>query len=245
MKCLIVDDERLAGELIAEYISKIPDLELVGIKNNAIAAKSVLTAQEIDILFLDIHMPDLTGLDLLRILKNPPATILTTAYSEYAVESYQLDVVDYLVKPIEFDRFFQAVSKAIEKVAWQKGKQKAPIPNLKKQMSTAPPKDFFFIKADTKIFKINYKDVLYIESLREYVRLHTSEQRIVARLSMSHLVATLPKQQFVRIHRTYIINIQHINNIEGNMVRIAGQRLPISKGKREEFLALIEEQGLL
>lgn len=243
MRCLIVDDERLACELIAEYISKIPELELIGVKNNAIAAKSVLEQQPVDILFLDIQMPDLTGLELLRILKKPPAVILTTAYSEYAVESYELDVVDYLVKPFEFERFFKAVSKAIDKI--KKDKPDEDFQKIPMLSSPVPNKEFFFIKADAKIYKVNYEDILYIESLREYVRLHTSNQRIVSRLSLSKLEDMLPSQTFVRIHRTYIINIQHIKNIEGNMVRIGDKSLPVSKGKKEEFLQLIEQQGLL
>lgn len=243
LRCLVVDDEKLAGELLADYIGKVPELELAAVCQHALSAKSILKDNLIDLLFLDIHMPDLTGLELLRILKKPPLTVLTTAYSEYAVESYELDVLDYLVKPIEFERFYKAVNKAIDRLT------PAPAPTfvpaaVPMEISIPPADDFFFVKGDHQIHKVNYNDLLYVESLREYARLHTTQERIVTRVSLSRLEELLPPEQFFRIHRTYLINISHIQRIEGNMVHLGNERLVLSKGKREEFLSLINKKGL-
>ena len=236
IRTLIVDDEKPAVELLAAYVSKIPELELAGTAHSAIAARTVLHEKPIDLLFLDIQMPDLTGLELLKMLENPPATILTTAYSEFALEGYELDVADYLLKPIEFERFYRSVSKILEK--------KLPQPAV--SPSPAPPTgdDYFFVKTDHQIVKVNFRDILFIESLREYVRIHTPAERIVARLSLQRLEELLPPEHFIRIHRTYIVNIGHVQKIEGNLLHIGKEQLPVSKGKREEFLKFIEEKGV-
>jgi DNA-binding LytR/AlgR family response regulator len=231
LQTLIVDDERPAVELLAAYVAKIPELHLAGTAHNAIAAKSMLNEKPVDLLFLDIQMPDLTGLQLLKMLKNPPATVLTTAYSEFALEGYELNVVDYLLKPIEFERFYRAVGKVV---------------------GSLPPtahaghdkEDYFFVKTDHLIVKVNFADILFIESLREYVRIHTATERIVARLALQRLEDLLPASNFIRIHRTYIVNIGQVQKIEGNLLHIGKERLPISKGKREEFLKFVEGKGL-
>lgn len=223
LQTLIVDDEKPATELLLAYAAKVPELEVAGVAYNAMTARQLLSEKQIDLLFLDIQMPDLTGLQLLRMLKNPPAVVLTTAYSEFALEGYELDVLDYLLKPIEFGRFYKAVSKL------------AP--------SQPPPKgeglDYFFVKTDHQIVKVNFADILFIESLREYVRIHTPTQRIVARLALQRLEEELPAAKFIRIHRTYIVNIDAVQKIEGNLLHIGKEVLPISKGKREEFMQFV------
>jgi two-component system, LytTR family, response regulator len=231
LQTLLVDDEKPAVELLAAYVSKIPELELAAKAHSAIAARTILQEKPIDLLFLDIQMPDLTGLELLKMLKNPPTTILTTAYSEFALEGYELEVADYLLKPIEFERFYRSVSRVL-------GKKGAQTP--------APPAvdDYFFVKTDHQIVKVNFRDILFIESLREYVRIHTPTERIVARLALQRLEELLPPEHFIRIHRTYIVNIDHVQKIEGNLLHIGKERLPVSKGKREEFLKFVEGKGV-
>lgn len=231
IKTLIVDDEKLAVELLLAYAAKIPDLSVVGTAHNAIAAKGILQEKQVDLLFLDIQMPDLTGIQLLRMLKNPPAVVLTTAYSEFALEGYELDVLDYLLKPIEFERFYKAVSKVL-----------AGSSSVARSVEDPPANDYFFVKTDHQIVKVNFADILFIESLREYVRIHTPTQRIVARLAMQRLEELLPPAKFIRIHRTYIINIDAVQRIEGNLLHIGKEQLPISKGKREEFMQFLGDK---
>ena len=240
IKCLVVDDEKLARELIAEYIQKVPDLELVESCPTAISAQSVLRKEAIDLLFLDIQMPNLSGIDFLKTLKNPPLVILTTAYSEYALEAFEYEVTDYLLKPIVFERFFQGVQKVFNRL-----EKNAPVQPVLNTQNSTPKNDFIFIKADGLIHKIAFADILYIESLREYIRIHTKEKRLVFRQSLSELLLKLPENQFFRIHRSYIINPLQIESIEGNMVHLAGQKLPISKRRKEAFLEYINRQGLI
>jgi DNA-binding LytR/AlgR family response regulator len=228
LQTLIVEDEKPATELLLAYAAKIPELEVIGVAHNAMNARHILSEKRVDLLFLDIQMPDLTGLQLLKMLKNPPPVVLTTAYSEFALEGYELDVLDYLLKPIEFERFYRAVSKL-----WAK-QQPAALPSL------PPAEDYFFVKTDHQIVKVNFRDILFIESLREYVRIHTAGQRIVARLALQRLEELLPPTKFIRIHRTYIVNIEAVQKIEGNMLHIGKEELPISKGKKEEFMQYLE-----
>ena len=252
LRTLIVDDEKPAVELLAAYVAKIPELELAGTAHSAIAARTILNEKPIDLLFLDIQMPDLTGLELLKMLKNPPATILTTAYSEFALDGYELDVVDYLLKPIEFERFLKAVNKVSPSPTLPQGEGVSPSSSARIDAGRLSSPlgggregaSYFFVKTDHQIVKVNFRDILFIESLREYVRIHTPAERIVARLSLQRLEELLPSQNFIRIHRTYIVNIEQVQKIEGNLLYIGKERLPISKGKREEFLKFIEEKGV-
>jgi len=233
-KCLLVDDESLAQELLAAYIAKIPYLELVQKCSTAIEAQIALQQHDIDILFLDIEMPELTGIDFLRSLSKKPATIFTTAYANYALEAFDLDVVDYLLKPIEFSRFFKAVTKAIQRIG---GENISALPTEEKT-------NYFFVKADYKTVKVNHEDVLFIESHQKYICIYTTKQKIITLLSLSNIMQHLPSQQFVRVHRSYIINIDKIDSIEGNMIHINKHELPISKGQKEAFFALIDKQKL-
>lgn len=238
--CIIVDDETLARELLTVHIAKLPYLEILATCANAIEAKFALEKHQPDILFLDIQMPNLTGLELLRMLKRRPATILTTAYSEYALEGYELDVLDYLLKPIEFERFFKAVSKAVD---WldrgQTSVSSIPIP----APVIEPQDNYFFVKTDYKMVKVVFSDILFIEALQKYVRIHTPSVRLVTLMSMSQLEETLPTGQFVRIHRSYIVNLDKIDSIEGNIVHIGKQQLPLSKGQREAFLEWVKRKS--
>ena len=191
IKCIVVDDEALARKLLEAYIAKIPEFELVKKCENAIEAKKVLQNHEIDIMFLDIQMPDLTGIDFLKSLNHKPITVFTTAYPQYALEGYQLDVLDYLVKPIPFERFFQTVSKAIEYIHLKKNVKETKTDGFDEVLSLKG-KDYFFVKADYKILKIHFNEIKYIEGLREYVRIHTNDKKVITLLSMVRLMDILP-----------------------------------------------------
>ncbi len=238
MRCAIVDDEELARKLLTDYVSKVPELKLVGTCESAIAAQSLLQQQDVELLFLDIQMPDLTGIELLKALKHQPLTVLTTAYAEYALEGYTLDVIDYLLKPVSFDRFFQAVTKALE---FSRYRQASPAKEQESVPLAAPPssQDYFFVKSDYKIVKINFSEVLFIEGMREYVRIHTEGQKIMTLLLMQKLEEMLPTTMFARIHRSHIISIGKIDEIQGNTVRLGDHQLPVSKGYKEQFLQQI------
>ena len=219
-RCLIVDDESLALRLMEDHVSKVPGLEIVGKCRHALEALQVLQREEIDILFLDIQMPDLTGVELIKILKHKPAIILTTAYAEYALEGYQLEVVDYLLKPIALDRFLQAVRKAQE---WVDLRKQAPsVPQ-----TTKP--DHFFVKSDYKQVRINYADVTHVEGLREYVSIYAGGKRIVTLETMKNMEQLLPSDLFMRVHKSYIVNTSRIKSINGNQIELGEIRIPLGK----------------
>ncbi|RMG74577.1 MAG: DNA-binding response regulator [Bacteroidetes bacterium] len=235
---LIVDDEPLARKLLSEHATKLPQVEVVGLCATALEAQVVLRQQRVDILLLDIQMPDLTGLEFLRTLQPRPATILTTAYAEYAVDSYDLDVVDYLLKPIVFERFFRAMSRAMDRL----GQASAPRDPISPPAVAAPQS--LFLKTDQRLVQVPYESIRYIEGLREYVRVHTLHDQLIVLQALSRLMDALPPACFARIHRSYIVNLQHIESIVGNTVYLGEAALPISKGQKEAFLALINQKGL-
>lgn len=226
-RCLIVDDESLALRLMEDHVSKVPGLEIVGKCRHALEALQVLQREEIDILFLDIQMPDLTGVELIKILKHKPAIILTTAYAEYALEGYQLEVVDYLLKPIALDRFLQAVRKAQE---WVDLRKQAPsVPQ-----TTKP--DHFFVKSDYKQMRINYADVTHVEGLREYVSIYAGGKRIVTLETMKNMEQLLPSDLFMRVHKSYIVNTSLIKSINGNQIELGEIKIPLGKVFRAQVL---------
>ncbi len=228
MKTLIVDDESLARRLLRDYVSKVPDLELVAVCTDGQEALEVLNNQDIDLLFLDIQMPEMTGIELLDTLEHPPITILTTAYEQYALKGYELQVIDYLLKPFTFERFESGVNKAREYYQLQKA-------------AAGEEKPYFFVKADYKLQKVFYDEVVFIEGMREYVRIHTIDRRITLRQTMALTEQNLKGHAFARIHRSYIINLKHITSVQPHAVTIGGQDLPISKGYKESFRKLLGE----
>jgi DNA-binding LytR/AlgR family response regulator len=237
IKCLIVDDEHIARKILSDYVEKVPELELVAACSSALQALNYIKQDSIDVLFLDIQMPDLSGLDFLKILPNRPATILTTAYSEYAVQSYELDVLDYLLKPIDFDRFYKAITKVIA----LKDHQIKPPPNP----AVLEQLDKLFVKADNKIMKVAFSEIVVINGQGPYVQIITVEGRKIMSLqSMSKLEELLPKN-FYRTHRSHIVNIDHVDSIDGNMIKLKGHDAVLSKNKRDEFLELIDQLNLL
>ena len=227
LNCLIVDDEPLARKGLEEYVKEVGFLHLAGTSENALKATAYLKENSIDLMLLDIQMPKLSGIDFLKTLKNPPMVIFTTAFSEYALESYSLDVIDYLVKPIPFDRFLKAVQKAFD---YHQLKQKAG--------STDSP-DFFFIKCDHKFEKVNYADVLYIEAMQNYCILHTAERKLIAYITISGLEEQLPSTRFLKVHKSFIVSIEKIKALEGNDIMIGNARVPISRALKDEVMTKI------
>jgi len=239
LQVLIVDDEFHARKLLSEYVSKIPFLELAGIGSNVFEAMGILQKRKVDILLLDIQMPEITGLEFARSLKNPPSVIFTTAYSEYAVESYELDVIDYLLKPVAFPRFLQAINKVIERKSNN-------IPNVQTVIQTELPpperieENSIIVKSGYKLYKINYSDLLYIEGQREYVTFHTTKQRITSLSSLRDLEDKLPSYQFIRIHKSYIVSISHIELIDKNILHIASKKLPIGGSYKDSLMKIFD-----
>lgn len=229
MNCLIVDDEYMARLLLEEYVRKVPQLTLVGTCENALEAFHRLKTEKIDVLFLDIQMPHLNGLDFVQTLQQKPAIVFTTAYSEHAVEGFRLNAVDYLLKPFSFERFVQAVSKATDYVQFHQQHSALPI--------DSGTTNHFFVKSEGKLVKVRYDDILYIEGLKEYVSIYTSDkQRIITLQSIKNLENTLPSTQFMRIHKSYIIQLKWLEAIVGNQVEIQKKLLPIGATYKEELL---------
>ena len=227
---LIADDEKPARVLLTEYVNKLPQLKLVGCCANAMEAMTVINSQQVDILLTDIQMPDMSGVDLVKTLPQGMAVIFTTAYSDYAIQGYDLGVVDYLLKPIAFPRFSQAINKAIQLLSM---KEKADLATA--ETATAEvQRDHLMVKADRRLYKINFDEILYIESQREYVTFHTPTRKIMALYSLKTLEEELPTADFIRIHKSYIISKKHIDFLDGSNVSVAGTLLPIGNSYKEE-----------
>ncbi len=242
---IIVDDEPLAQDVLETYIEKIPELNLVKKCSNAFEANDALKNNDIDLMFLDIQMPQLTGIDFLKTLSKPPLVIFTTAYPNYAIEGFELDALDYLLKPISVDRFMKAANKAIEQVGLQ---QKDGSAAAAGGGDGATQQEYFFVKADKKLVKVNFKEIIYIEGLKDYVIIRMDTNRVITLQTMKSLEQKLPANHFMRIHRSYIVNIEKINAIIGNMVEVMeknqAKHLPIGKNYREELLSMINQNRL-
>lgn len=248
LKCIAVDDEPLALDIIEDYVSKVPFLELVKRTENAIEALQLVQAGGIDLVFLDIQMPDLTGIQFLKIANNKASYILTTAYSQYALESYDLNVSDYLLKPIAFDRFY----KAVEKVHNQHKNNAEPAPAAAPVVPVAAPvavpvqpvQDFIFVKTEHKIQKIELDNILYIEGLKDYISIFTKAERVITLQNMKRMEETLPQSQFIRVHKSYIIALDKIESIERSRITICGKIIPIGDTYRDEFFKKIENKNI-
>jgi DNA-binding LytR/AlgR family response regulator len=238
IKAIIVDDEPLALDVLETYIQQMPDITLVKKCNNALEANEALQTLDVDLMFLDIQMPQLTGIELLKSLDNPPLVIFTTAYADYAVEGFELNALDYLLKPISLDRFMKAVNKATEILQTKSG-------NLKSSFADG---DYFFVKADKKLVKVHFDDILYIEGLKDYVIIRMENGRVITLQTMKSLESKLPSPQFRRIHRSYIVNVGKIKAVMGNMIEVIEKNqtkhLPIGKNYREGLLEMINQKRL-
>ena len=232
IKALIIDDEPLARNVIIEYARKITSLSIVGECSDAISAHRLIQDKKADLLFLDINMPKLTGIEFLKTLKNPPLVIFTTAYSEYALDGFELNIIDYLKKPFSFERFCKAYFRAEEFLLLKQSVSKTDL--VEKQ------NDFLFVKSDKKTIKVKIADILYIEGLGDYIKLYLTDKKLVTNLSMKKLENLLPPDRFYRIHKSFIISLDKIESIEGNMVKISNTKLPIGNLYRQEFMMFVK-----
>lgn len=230
-KVLIVDDEFLARKLLQGYVEKISELQLVGTCSNIAETYKALKEQQVDILLLDIHLPDLNGMEFAKTCTNLPAIIFTTAYSEYALESYEVSAVDYLLKPIKFERFQEAIRKAMAVSQPQDLKTSEPH-----NLTTSGPQDYLLIKADYKLYKVNFDDLLYIEGQHEYVSFYTKDKRITALYALKSLEEQLPADRFIRVHKSYIVALSQIQEIEQLSLTVAGAKVPIGGNYRDALL---------
>jgi DNA-binding LytR/AlgR family response regulator len=241
IRCLAVDDEAPALLIVADYIEQIPFLSLVGTTTNPIEALTMVQQGQVDLVFLDIQMPKLTGLQFLKLAGNKCKVVLTTAYPEYALEGYENDVIDYLLKPISFERFFKAAQKALTMMpltipAGPESAAASPLPAL-------PASGHMFVKGESKnkFLRVNYADILYIEGLNNYVSIHLPAQRIVTYQTLKELAETLPQPPFVRVHKSFIVSLDKIRMVDGNTIYIQDKEIPVSDTYREQLYRLIRE----
>jgi two-component system LytT family response regulator len=245
IRCLIVDDEPLALHVLEDYISKIPFLQLVKSTTNPIEALSFVQDKQVDLVFLDVQMPELTGIQFLRIANGKAKVILTTAYSQYALEGYELDVIDYLLKPIAFDRFYKAVQKA--QTVLQPA-QAAPLP-IQPEPPAQPKQqdllsDFIFVKTEHKIQKVYLNDILFIEGLKDYISIFTAAERIITLQNMKKMEDALPTKYFIRVHKSYIVSINKIDSIERSRIFIGEKIIPVGDTYRDEFFKIVDGKNV-
>jgi DNA-binding LytR/AlgR family response regulator len=234
IKCIIVEDETLAQNVLQSHLQKTDRFELVATCNNALEARAVLNSQDVDLMFLDIQLPGMTGLHFLRTLHNPPLVVLTTAYSEYAVESYEFNIIDYLLKPISFERFCKAVDKIVDgRLLTQTTKDKDSL-----------PADHIFVKSNSKFIKVNFSGIIYIEGMKDYLKIHTREHKLVTLQTMNDMEKILPAKQFIRAHKSYIVAIAHIKSIYGNSIELENATLPIGISYKDKVMELVNKQYL-
>ncbi|TKC00838.1 LytR/AlgR family response regulator transcription factor [Pedobacter cryophilus] len=242
IKCLVVDDEPLAIDILEDYISKIPFLSLVKSYQNPIEALSAVQEGDIDLVFLDVQMPELTGIQFLKIANGKCKVILTTAYSQYALDGYELNVVDYLLKPIAFDRFYKAAQKAKELLC----STPAQATVIETQVAAPIPvaHNFIFVKTEYKIQKIYLDDILFIEGLKDYISIYTQKERIITLQSMKKIDEALPDHLFVRVHKSYIVALDKIESIERSRIFIKDKVIPIGDTHRDYFFKMIEDKNI-
>lgn len=235
LNCVTIDDEPLARECIANYVREVDFLQMVGTGNNPIVLSKILDKESVDLIFLDIQMPIMNGIDYLKSAQNTPMVILTTAFPSYALESYQLEVIDYLLKPITFNRFFQAVNKAKEYHSLRQQKQVS-LPTSKENS--------FFIKCDHKYEKLYFEDILFVQAMQNYVTIHTTKGKYTTLLYLKNVEQNLHAQQFIRVHKSYIVAIDKIETIEDNEILIQSFRIPISRNYKEKVLEKVVSNRL-
>ena len=231
IKCIVVDDEPMAREILISYIEKISNLELVKSCKNALEAFEILNTQKIDLLFLDINMPEVSGLSLAKMIGKESKVIFTTAYRDYAVEGFNLKAVDYLLKPFAFDRFLEAVNTFFDAIS---------IAEVVNENSKKLTSDFFFVRSERKMVKINFDAILYIESLSDYIKIYSVDGTIVTRETITNVEAKLPSQQFLRVHRSFIVSLKSIDSYTNEFVEIAQKAIPMSRKYKEAVLKKLE-----
>ena len=230
LTCIITDDEPIARKGLQNYVERIDFLELVGVCEDAIQLNNQLKSQQADLLFLDIEMPYMTGIELLNSLSNPPKVIITSAYAEYAIKGYDLEVSDYLLKPISFDRFLKAVNKVYDQLI---------------SSQTPVVQDYLFVKTSLKLEKIRFNDMRFIEGVENYVAIYTSDGKIITHTTLRTILQKLPPERFVQVHKSYLVNIDKIDSIEGNLLGIGKNKIPLSRTYKEAALEIILKNKLL
>jgi two-component system LytT family response regulator len=237
INCVIIDDEPLAREGLANYVREVDFLNLSGMGENPLELLPLMDRQVIDLLFLDIQMPKMNGIEFLKILQKPPMVVITTAFPSYALEGFQLNVLDYLLKPVTFERFFKAAAKARD---YHRLLTKSVISNA----DTIETDDYFFIKCGTKYEKVLFEDILYVEGMQNYVNIYTLKGKYVTILSLKSLEENLDKKAFIRVHKSYIVAINKIDGIEGNEIFIQNNKIPISRNYREQVIGQVVTKKL-
>ena len=238
IRCIAIDDEALALDLIEDNISKIPFLELAGRFTNAFDALKLMQEQPVDLLFLDIQMPDISGIQFLKSLQQKPMVIFTTAFSKYALEGFELDVIDYLLKPYSFERFLKAINKAHEFFELQE-KAKAGL------KSTTLGSHYLFERADYKLVKIDIQEIRYIEGLKDYVKIYCGEKPVLTQMSMKVIEEKLPPHDFIRVHRSFIVAFDKIDFIHKSFISIKGREIPLSDNYKDNFLSLVQKNKIV
>lgn len=231
VKCLIIDDEPLSQEIIENYVHAIPQLELAGKCGDAFEAMQMLQNNDIQLVFLDINMPRLSGINLIKSLSHPPLVIFITAYPEFAVEGFEVEAVDYILKPFSLERFIKAVSKALKKIT-----------STQTVITTPAAYKYLIVKADKRLHKIDYKDIVYFSAIGDYVKVHTLQRVLITKDTMKKIEITLPQQSFIRIHKSYIIAVNAIEYIEGNQVKVLHQLLPIGLTFKDKLLERLNKK---
>lgn len=236
MNCIALDDEPLALDIIEAYVKKHPELNLIARCNNADEASKVLNSQHIDLMFLDIQMPGVTGLNFVRSLKNKPLFMFTTAYSEYAIDGFELDAIDYLLKPIAYDRFEKAIEKA---------KEYYTIKNNSGLTESDLENDFIFVKANQQLIKLAYGEILYVEAFADYVKIFLNDRKIVTLQTMKKMEAKLPSDIFSRVHRSFIVNRKAVQSFSTSVCEVNGEKIPLGKNYKNDFIKLMKSNPIL
>ena len=235
VRCLVIEDEPLSQDILAKYIAGIPELKLAGVFGDAIAGSGFLRNAPVDLIFLDINLPVISGINFLKSLSHPPMVIFTTAYPEYAVEGFDADAVDYLVKPFSFERFLKAVNKAFDRM--KNTMQAAALPAGNEQ----EPAGSLILRADKKVHRINYSDILYLEASGDYVKVHTTSRTLMVHETFRKMEEQLPPEMFIRVHKSFIVPVNRINYLEGNLLSIMGTTIPIGLVYREEVMKFFKQ----
>jgi len=237
LKCLIVDDEDLARSVVENYLKDIDFIEIIASCSNAMEALNKLNKCKIDLLFLDINMPKIDGLSFLRTLKFPPKVIITTAYREYAVEGFELDVVDYLCKPFSFERFLVAINKAADRIKTEQIETTAPETTRANEQKHSEP--YIFIKANKKTYRIALDEILFVEAASDYIKIFTTEKSHITYMYLKDIEKMLDSELFPRVHKSFLVSISKIDSIDGNMIKIRESIIPIGRNYREGFISLL------
>jgi DNA-binding LytR/AlgR family response regulator len=234
LKCIIVEDETLAQDVIKSHLSQIDRMELVGVYRTGPEAMEALQTMEVDVIFLDIRLPGMSGLHFLRGLTDPPLVVLTTAYAEYALESYEFNVIDYLLKPISFERFSKAVNKLLDGRLYTAGRGVNGPAGI-----GLPQGDHIFVKSNSKFFRVNFSEILYVEGMKDYLKIHTPDYTLVTHQTMNELEKLLPARLFIRVHRSYLVATGQIRAIYGNSIELGKVTIPIGVNYKEVVMGLI------